>query len=60
VSLEVVMEDPGGFEDSVYGGWSFEVSRGDEGGNFKLEKTRNSEAIHALGTPFRWRLRGSG
>jgi hypothetical protein len=31
VSLDGVMEDPGGSEDFKYGGWSFEFNRGDEG-----------------------------
>ena len=34
VSLDGVVEDPGGAEDFKYGGWSFEVSRGDEGDKF--------------------------
>jgi dihydrofolate reductase len=45
VSLDGVVEDPGGAEDFKYGGWSFEFSRGDEGDNFKLEETRESEAL---------------
>jgi dihydrofolate reductase len=45
ISLDGVMEDPGGGEDFKYGGWSFEISRGDEGDNFKLEETRNSAAL---------------
>jgi dihydrofolate reductase len=45
VSLDGVIEDPGGSEGFKYGGWSFEFSRGDEGNNFKLEETRNSEAL---------------
>jgi dihydrofolate reductase len=45
VSLDGVMEDPGGSEDFKYGGWSFEFSRGEEGDNFKLDETRNSEAL---------------
>jgi len=45
VSLDGVIEDPGGSEDFKYGGWSFEFSRGDEGDEFKLDETRNSEAI---------------
>jgi dihydrofolate reductase len=45
VSLDGVMEDPGGAEDFKYGGWSFEFSRGDEGDEFKLEETRRSEAL---------------
>ncbi|MBV9168438.1 MAG: dihydrofolate reductase family protein [Solirubrobacterales bacterium] len=45
VSLDGVMEDPGGAEDFEYGGWSFEFSRGDEGDKFKLDETRSSEAL---------------
>jgi dihydrofolate reductase len=45
VSLDGVVEDPGGSEDFKYGGWSFEFDRGDEGNEFKLEETRASEAL---------------
>ncbi|MFN2491076.1 MAG: dihydrofolate reductase family protein [Actinomycetota bacterium] len=45
VSVDGVIEDPGGSEDFKYGGWSFEFSRGDEGDAFKLEETRNSVAL---------------
>src|SRR2546426_10767851 len=45
VSLDGVMEDPGGAEDFKYGGWSFEISRGDEGDKFKLEEAFASEAL---------------
>ena len=45
VSLDGVMEDPGGAEDFKYGGWSFEFSRGDDGDQFKLDETRESEAL---------------
>jgi dihydrofolate reductase len=45
VSLDGVMEDPGGAEDFKYGGWSFEFSRGEEGNQFKLDETRESEAL---------------
>jgi dihydrofolate reductase len=45
VSLDGVMEDPGGSEDFAYGGWSFEFSRGEEGEQFKLDETRDSEAL---------------
>ena len=31
VSLDGVMEAPGGGEDFEYGGWSFEIGRGEEG-----------------------------
>jgi dihydrofolate reductase len=45
VSLDGVMEDPGGAEDFDYGGWSFEYSRGEEGDRFKLDETMSSEAL---------------
>jgi dihydrofolate reductase len=45
VSLDGVMEDPGGAEDYRYGGWSFEIDRGDEGNAFKLEETMGAEAL---------------
>ncbi len=45
VSLDGVMEDPGGAEDFKYGGWSFEISRGDEGDKFKLDETMESDAL---------------
>ena len=45
VSLDGVMEDPGGSEDFKYSGWSFEIPRGDEGDKFKLDETMASEAL---------------
>ena len=45
VSLDGVVEDPGGSENFKYGGWSFEFARGDEGDQFKLDETRNSTAL---------------
>jgi dihydrofolate reductase len=45
VSLDGVMEDPGGSEGTKHGGWSFEVSRGDEGDKFKLDETMGSDAL---------------
>ena len=45
VSLDGVMEDPGGSENFKHSGWSFEISRGDEGNQFKLEETRASDAL---------------
>src|SRR5438067_2263951 len=44
VSLDGVMEDPGGSEDFKYGGWTFEIARGDEGDKFKLDETMEAEA----------------
>jgi dihydrofolate reductase len=45
VSLDGVMEDPGGSENFAQGGWSFKTSRGDEGDKFKLDETFASEAL---------------
>jgi dihydrofolate reductase len=45
VSLDGVMEDPGGSEDFRHGGWSFEISRGDAGDGFKLTETRETDAL---------------
>src|SRR5688500_15596679 len=45
VSLDGVMEAPGGGEPFRHGGWSFEINRGDEGDKFKLEETLASEAL---------------
>jgi dihydrofolate reductase len=45
VSLDGVMEDPGGSEDFKHGGWSFEFSRGEEGDKFKLDEAMQSEAL---------------
>jgi dihydrofolate reductase len=44
VSLDGVMEAPGG-EDFKYKGWSFQFDRGDEGNQFKLDETMDSEAL---------------
>lgn len=45
VSLDGVMEDPGGAGSFRHAGWSFEIQRGDEGDRFKLEETMSSEAL---------------
>jgi dihydrofolate reductase len=45
VSLDGVMEAPGGGEDFRHAGWSFEINRGDEGDKFKLDETMSSEAL---------------
>src|SRR6266516_3515932 len=45
VSLDGVMEDPGGAEDFKYGGWTFEIDRGDEGNKFKLDETVQADAL---------------
>jgi dihydrofolate reductase len=45
ISLDGVVEDPGGSEDFQHGGWSFEFNRGEEGDKFKLDETMDSEAL---------------
>jgi dihydrofolate reductase len=45
VSLDGVMEDPGGSESFRHGGWSFEISRGDEGDKFKLDEAMSADAL---------------
>ena len=45
VSLDGVMEDPGGAEDFKYGGWTFEFDRGDEGNKFKLDEALEADAL---------------
>jgi dihydrofolate reductase len=45
VSLDGVIEAPGGGEDFKHGGWTFEIERGDEGERFKLEETLDSAAL---------------
>lgn len=45
ISLDGVVEDPGGSENFKYGGWTFEIDRGEDGGRFKLDETMGSEAL---------------
>jgi dihydrofolate reductase len=45
VSLDGVMEDPGGAEDFKHGGWTFEFDSGDEGNQFKLDETLEADAL---------------
>jgi dihydrofolate reductase len=45
VSLDGVIEDPGGSENFKYGGWSFEIPRGDEGDKFKLDEALGADAL---------------
>jgi dihydrofolate reductase len=45
VSLDGVVEAPGGGEDFKHGGWSLQIDRGDEGEQFKLDETLGSEAL---------------
>jgi dihydrofolate reductase len=45
ISLDGVMEDPGGAEGFKYGGWSFEFDRGEAGDRFKLDETMETDAL---------------
>jgi dihydrofolate reductase len=45
ISLDGVIEDPGGSEDYKHGGWSFEINRGEEGDKFKVDETAASDAL---------------
>ena len=45
LSLDGVMEDPGGAEGFKSGGWAFEVDRGRDGDEFKLKETMASDAL---------------
>ena len=45
ISMDGVIEAPGGGEDFRHGGWSFEIDRGDEGNKFKLDETMASAAL---------------
>jgi dihydrofolate reductase len=44
VSLDGVMQAPGG-EDFKYPGWTFEFDRGEDGNQFKLQETQESDAL---------------
>jgi dihydrofolate reductase len=44
MSLDGIIEDPGGAEGFEHGGWTFEFSTGDEGDRFKLDELTASDA----------------
>jgi dihydrofolate reductase len=44
ISLDGVIEDPGGSEDFEYGGWSFEYDRGEDGDQFKMDELNSADA----------------
>ena len=44
ISLDGVIEAPGGGEDYSRGGWAFEFERGEEGDKFKLDELVEAEA----------------
>ena len=45
VTLDGVIEAPGGVEDFRHVNWAMDFTRGPEGDEFKLEETRESEAL---------------
>jgi dihydrofolate reductase len=45
VSLDGVVEAPGGGEDFQHAGWTFEIPRGDEGDQFKLDEAMSADAL---------------
>jgi len=45
VTLDGVMEDPGGAEPFDRGGWAFQFDRGTEGDKFKLDELVNASAL---------------
>jgi len=45
VTLDGVMEDPGGAEGFAHGGWAFKFERGAEGDKFKLDEVMDAEAM---------------
>jgi dihydrofolate reductase len=45
ISLDGVIEAPGGDEDFKHAGWTFEFDRGEDGDRFKLDETRATAAL---------------
>src|ERR1700692_4733162 len=45
VSLDGVLEEPGGAEDFKYGGWTFAIDRGADGNKFKGDEGEAAEAL---------------
>jgi len=44
ISIDGVIEAPGGGEDYKHAGWTFEIERGEEGDKFKLDELIEAEA----------------
>jgi dihydrofolate reductase len=44
ITLDGVIEDPGGSENLDRGGWAFQFDRGEEGNKFKLDEVLEAEA----------------
>jgi dihydrofolate reductase len=45
VSLDGVMQAPGGGEEYAHAGWTFQIDRGEDGDAFKLDETMSAEAL---------------
>jgi dihydrofolate reductase len=45
ITLDGVIEDPGGAEGFEHGGWAFQFERGAEGDKFKLDEVLEAEAL---------------
>src|SRR6188472_1968386 len=45
ITVDGVVEDPGGSENLDRGGWAFEFDRGDEGDAFKMDELAKSDAL---------------
>jgi dihydrofolate reductase len=45
VTVDGVIEDPGGAEGWDRGGWAFKFNRGDEGDKFKLDEVMSADAL---------------
>ena len=45
ITVDGVIEDPGGSENFERGGWAFEFSRGDDGDKFKLDEVMSAAAL---------------
>jgi dihydrofolate reductase len=44
ISIDGVVDDPGGAEEFKHGGWALQFDRGDEGDKFKMDETFEAEA----------------
>src|ERR1700730_6433030 len=45
ISLDGIVEDPGGDSDYKHAGWTFNIDQAQAGPKFKFEETMNSEAL---------------
>ena len=45
ITVDGVMEDPGGSEGMERGGWAFQFNRGEDGDKFKLDEVMESTAL---------------